>query len=158
MQARIKYPSFRGKAGSVRLKQPSSSRRVSSLFPLALVQYSCLQTSAHPIHPAGRSIANSAALHIPRCSTTSSPTTMCSALDEEQLAQYISTGPLLAVCGISPESVASNMAQWKRLGDRLAQQLDFDAQNLDDVQRCVVGCRGGPTGRGHFWHISHAMA
>lgn len=62
----------------------------------------------------------------------------------DELAQYIASGPLLEVCGISASSISSNLAEWKKLGDRLADQLGFNAQCLDEVQRCVVGCDAEP--------------
>jgi hypothetical protein len=55
---------------------------------------------------------------------------------------YICQGPLLEPCGLTPDGVAAQLPTWERLGRRLAQQLGFDHDAMDDVQRCARGGRG----------------
>lgn len=48
---------------------------------------------------------------------------------------YICQGPLLAATGITPQQVQQDLPTWQKLGQRLAEQLGFDHQALDEVQR-----------------------
>lgn len=57
---------------------------------------------------------------------------------DQELAEYIRQGPLLHSCGISPDSIVDDFSKWRILGDRLAFQLGFDANNLDNVQRLRI--------------------
>lgn len=54
------------------------------------------------------------------------------------LADYICSGPLLKVCGISQSDVQREIETWERLGRRLAVQLKFDHDNMDNIQRLRV--------------------
>eukprot|EP00200_Dunaliella_tertiolecta_P002230 CAMPEP_0202351190 /NCGR_PEP_ID=MMETSP1126-20121109/7943_1 /ASSEMBLY_ACC=CAM_ASM_000457 /TAXON_ID=3047 /ORGANISM="Dunaliella tertiolecta, Strain CCMP1320" /LENGTH=376 /DNA_ID=CAMNT_0048943275 /DNA_START=154 /DNA_END=1284 /DNA_ORIENTATION=- len=54
------------------------------------------------------------------------------------LAEYITKGPILARCGISPESVHTNLTSWVQLGEQLAKQLGFNHDNMDAVQKLRV--------------------
>ncbi|GIL73541.1 hypothetical protein Vretimale_5245 [Volvox reticuliferus] len=54
------------------------------------------------------------------------------------LVNYIISGPLLNSCGISPEAVQANAAEWERLGRQLAVQLAFDHDNLDPIQKLRI--------------------
>lgn len=83
----------------------------------------------------------------PRSSHTLSPSTSTPCMSTstsnplEQPAgcrtDYICEGPLLGVCGLSPESVAAGLAEWEKLGRQLAVQLGFDHDSMDEIQRCV---------------------
>lgn len=57
---------------------------------------------------------------------------------QSDLLDYICSGPLLEACGLSPDSVSADIATWERLGRRLAQQLGFEHDAMDDVQRLRV--------------------
>ncbi|KAI8466130.1 MAG: hypothetical protein J3K34DRAFT_454677 [Monoraphidium minutum] len=54
------------------------------------------------------------------------------------LEEFIAAGPLLRVCGLGPDHVAEHRATWECLGRRLAEQLGFDHDAMDDVQRLRV--------------------
>lgn len=49
-------------------------------------------------------------------------------------AGYILQGPLLGSCGISEAEVSSELANWSRLGARLAKQLQF-GNDLNAVEK-----------------------
>lgn len=53
-------------------------------------------------------------------------------------ADYILTGPLLDTCGLGAEHVKQHFDRWQTLGDRLADQLGFDKQNLSDVEKLRI--------------------
>ncbi|KAG2492776.1 hypothetical protein HYH03_008940 [Edaphochlamys debaryana] len=59
-------------------------------------------------------------------------------LEGSDLVDYVLSGPLLASCGLTPESVRENAAEWERLGRQLAVQLEFDYEHLDRIQRLRI--------------------
>ncbi|PNH03549.1 D-glycerate 3-kinase, chloroplastic [Tetrabaena socialis] len=63
--------------------------------------------------------------------------TMCEPASSD-LVEFVLAGPLLGSCGLTPESVRANAAEWERLGRQLALQLDFDHDHLDPVQRLRI--------------------
>lgn len=59
--------------------------------------------------------------------------------DGISLVEYISSGPLIEACGITPESIQVELAGWRDLGAVAAKHLGFsDIDNLDDVQRLRI--------------------
>ncbi|GBF88798.1 hypothetical protein Rsub_01699 [Raphidocelis subcapitata] len=57
---------------------------------------------------------------------------------QSDLLDFICAGPLLDACGLAPDAVAADFAAWERLGRRMAQQLGFDHDGMDDTQRLRV--------------------
>lgn len=57
---------------------------------------------------------------------------------QTSLEEYIASGPLLDVCGLTPEDVVRDIGTWEKLGRRLAQQLGFDHDDMDPVQKLRV--------------------
>eukprot|EP00798_Chlamydomonas_sp_ICE-L_P021504 gene21504-28486_t len=52
--------------------------------------------------------------------------------------EFICKGPLLANCGVSPESIVAGLDEWLRVGKQLAVQLDMNHDDLNDVERLRI--------------------
>lgn len=60
---------------------------------------------------------------------------VCQVAATTDFIDYISEGPLVISCGLTPEAVRANAGEWQRLGRQLAVQLSFDHDNMDPVQK-----------------------
>ncbi|KXZ53368.1 hypothetical protein GPECTOR_7g1264 [Gonium pectorale] len=124
------------RAGSARIPSPSCSGRNSpALLPGAAPISSTVLTTSQTTAPLRRPVPLRAPIAL---AASPASQAVCVPFQAGDLADYILSGPLLASCGISPDSVRANVSEWERLGRQLATQLEFDHDHMDPVQRLRI--------------------